>query len=169
MGVRDILRIRNSKKSFSQPMGGTMSISHQLLVLAALAALLPCSAGCCCYCRGSNPFQGGGGINWNAGGDADENEDEAEVDSGGPTSKERKYARNAAAQALSNVGYPKVDNAELRQDGLNWYVTGTARDPSGNSVPYEVHFLVTQTNVDRDTKQSWNVQTVTVDGNILYP
>jgi hypothetical protein len=70
-----------------------------------------------------------------------------------------------AQKALNAKGYGDVYTANLRKDGLYWYVEGTAEGKEGGTINYVVMF-----NVSRfENRQTWSVQTVSVDGEVVYP
>ncbi|MCA9270580.1 MAG: hypothetical protein KDA41_18990 [Planctomycetales bacterium] len=145
-----------------------MFAARHRILLFVLAIALPFFSGCCCTCRlpvsGLKPVvnpPGGGAV-------AETDGSDNAVDVGGDpaTPEEIKTAREYAQQALSNKRYGSVNTARLRKDGSNWYVSGTAGGKEGGTVNYEIWFTVMHF---EGGLVRWNVQTVTVDGEVVYP
>jgi len=122
------------------------------LLHAALLASVGFWSGCCC-CNLSALRNSGGGASTNTSSlSADEQ-------------KELETATEYAQMALNKKGYQEVLTAALRKDGLYWYVEGTAKGKQGETINYIVMFQVSQF----DNRQSWSVQTVSVNGETVYP
>lgn len=119
---------------------------------AVLLASVGFWSGCCC-CNLSALRNAGGGASTSTSSLSEE--EQKELDTG------TEYAQ----MALNKKGYQEVLTAELRKDGLYWYVEGTAKGKQGETINYIVMFQVSQF----DNRQSWSVQTVSVNGETVFP
>jgi hypothetical protein len=130
--------------------------------LVAAWTLLPHLLGCCCTCGGTS--------NWqfpappNAGSDVDTGVEIDHPPADPALAEDLKTAREHAQKALKAKRAGIVKTAELRKDGTNWYVSGTAETLDGPA-PYEVWFQVTRSG----DRQVWAVRTVKVNDEIIYP
>jgi predicted amidohydrolase YtcJ len=108
--------------------------------------------GCCCCNLGALRNAGG------TGGTAAPPADPAEAE-------DLATATEYAQKALNAKGYGVVQTAALRKDDIYWYVEGAAEGKEGGTVNYMVMFQVNRF----DNRQTWSVQTVSIDGEVVYP
>ncbi len=135
-------------------------IYRPLFAVAAILLLVNFS-GCCCSCGGGNWVKSlvpPPNVNGNNNNPAPPALDPA-------ASEEMQTAREHAQKALSAKGYGALNSADLRKDGLNWYVTGTVSDLAGGNPDYSVWFEVKRVG----NRVIWAVKSVTVDGKVVYP
>lgn len=127
--------------------------------LAALVLVLPVVAGCCCMCRSPSLPPGTFDVS-----------PETNNSATGETT-DMESARKFAQKALNTKGYGDIQTVNLQKDGLNWYVSGTADGLNGGPVNYEVHLLVTEVHIPEENKRKQNfaVQTISIDGEIVFP
>ena len=127
-----------------------MTCCSSALLRSVLLFSVTLTAGCCC-CNPAALTGGGGGTSAKP-------DDPAETE-------ELAIGTDYAQKALNAKGYGDLLTAELRKDGLYWYVEGTAAGKEGGTVKYIVMFNVTRF----DNTQRWNVSTVSVNDEVVYP
>lgn len=139
---------------------GRRNVLFSLAICTTLFA-----GGCCCAC---NPGAFVRAVQTNAKNAAAKAAQEAE-ESGGSSDEDYPAGRQYAQQALNNLGYGEIQSARLTKGENAWSVSGVAGGKEGGDVNYDVLFSVLRNESEGEIRLRWNVQSVTVNGEVVYP